>query len=115
MKIAALILLLVVNVWSEERIRIEGQINHSSARLFFDTGARYIYLFRPAAERLGLSLPAANKGSDWDTYWATRKYDVNFPGLIRRARIAILEMPDYLASNEYDGILGWGEVSRRII
>ncbi len=122
-----------LNLLAEERIAIEGRINHAAARLFFDTGARYIYLFKPAAERLGLSVgdrpplalsprerqargrPPESESSDWDTYWAEKKYDVAFPGVTSRIKLAILEMPSYLGSTEYDGILGWGEVSQSLL
>src|SRR5436190_6724475 len=116
MKIFALLLLFPFLVRAEDRIVVEGSINENSARLFFDTGARYIYLFRPAAERFGLKLSRQKEETDdWNIYWAKKKYPVDLPGLSRKTRIAVLDLPSYIGSIEHDGLLGWGEVSDKIV
>jgi hypothetical protein len=99
--------LAISNRAAEERIWIDAKVNGAPAKIFVDTGATEFYLFRPAAERIGLRLPETKDESPWRMYFAKDKCSVDLPGLRKNVRPVIVEPPSYIAVGEADGFVGW--------
>jgi hypothetical protein len=105
----------VASCRADERIWLDARINQKPVRLFFDTGAENLFLFRSAADRLGLRLPPEKSSMGWERYWAKDKHSVELLGVNRKIRIAIIELPSYISTTERDGFAGWADVSDKIV
>jgi len=105
---------------SAERFRWNGQINGKPVRLVLDTGCSDLFLFRSAADRLGLKLAPVELESN---KWVTAEIELSLPKWERRwgffsvtahgpAKASVCEAP--VGFQDMDGLVGWPMFSRQI-
>jgi len=105
---------------SAERFWWNGQINGKPVRLVLDTGAPDLYLFRSAADRLGLKLSPIEPESN---HWVTGELELSLPKWERRwgffsvtahgpAKALVCEAP--VGLQDMDGCVGWPMFHRQI-
>lgn len=104
---------------SAERFWWNGQINGKPVRLILDTGSPDLFLWRSAADRLGLKLAPVKLESN---KWVTGEFELSLPKWERRwgfsvtahgpAKASVCEAPVGLQDN--DGCVGWPMFSRQI-
>lgn len=91
-----------------QRFLVHAQINGQPATLAFDTGAETLFLFKPAAERLGLELPEIpsdilRKDGKFPVV-DTKPYDVS---LFDKTGKMSLPVADFSVQSDVDGCIGW--------
>jgi hypothetical protein len=98
-----------------DRFLLDATIDGKSVCLCLDTGADTFYLFRSAAERLGMRMPSSQGAPGaGEPFWAAEKSTLDWGGSSRKVRFAIIEMPSYLQVPE-EGLVGWSGLKDRII
>jgi hypothetical protein len=104
---------------SAERFWWNGQINGKPVRLVLDTGCSDLFLWRSAADRLGLKLAPEKLESN---NWVTSEFELSLPKWERRwgfsvtahgpAKASVCEAP--VGMQDMDGFVGWPMFSRQI-
>ena len=97
------------------RFIVPAQINGHPATLAFDTGAETLFLFKPAAERLGLELPkipsdVLRKNGKFPVV-DTRPYDLTIFGKTGKLPIPVA---DFSVGSDVDGCVGWPQFKNNI-
>jgi hypothetical protein len=104
---------------SAERFWWNGQINGKPVRLVLDTGCPDLFLWRSAADRLGLKLAPVDLESK---HWVTGEFELSLPKWERHwgfsvtahgpAKASVCEAP--VGLRDMDGCVGWPMFSRQI-
>jgi hypothetical protein len=105
---------------SAERFWWNGQINGKSVRLVLDTGSPDLFLWRSAADRLGLKLAPVELDSN---HWFTAEFELSLPNWERHwgffsvtahgpAKASVCEAP--VGLQDMDGCVGWPMFRRQI-
>ena len=109
-------------LWSshaEERLWVPAKINGKPARLGFDTGASDVILFRAGAQRLNLKFTAPQTNAvlapGQVPLGETEECTLKLWGMKVRTRFGVVDLPDYLHPTNFDGLIGWGPISRNIV
>jgi len=97
------------------RFLVPAQINSQPATLAFDTGAETLFLFKPAAERLGLELPkipsdVLRKGGKFPVV-DTKPYDIT---IFNKTSKLPIPVADFSVQSDVDGCIGWPQFKTSI-
>ena len=100
----------VAAAYSADRIKVDVRINGKPSRLIFDTGASHFLLFRPAAERLGLTITNASalqRGTRGTVpAGVTELCKLDLWDRMIETQFRVVDMPQGIRP-EMDGVLGW--------
>lgn len=114
--VLVLLLVALTTRAAEERIWIDAKVDKTPVKTFLDTGASEFYLFRAAAERLGIDLPEkSDDTNNWKMYWADERRTLEFATFRKKIRPAIAEPPRYINVDGIDGFIGWRLIQTNIV
>ncbi len=104
---------------AENRIWINGQIDNSPVRLFFDTAATHSVLFRRTADRLGLKITERPPGVQNEPGMApvggwTDPCRLSLDGLTFNERFAVIDLPPSV-DTEAEGALSWRRMADAVL
>ena len=97
----------------EERIAIDAEVNGKPVRLVFDTGAECTFIYRHTAKRLNLSVtdPPQCVRLKPGAVLMGRSEECRIAMLNSTmiGRLAVVDVPSFLARQNEDGVLSWNE------
>ncbi len=125
-RFAGVLALVMINLWPlrplfgqpvDERLAVAAKVNGQPVKMAFDTGSDVSVLFRPAAQRLGLSIvepPAGTQTAPGQVALAhTAPVQLAFWSTNTSTTLFVANVPAGMTS-DIDGVLGWAPLRNNI-